>query len=116
MKHFLFQAKAIADETRARILLLLQGEELCLCQLIALLDLAPSTVSRHMSILVHADLVLSRKEGRWKYYRLNDATKEAALAWVLKSLTGSALAAEDRKQLTAVLAQDKKELCDRYGC
>ncbi|HOD94923.1 MAG TPA: metalloregulator ArsR/SmtB family transcription factor [Candidatus Hydrogenedentes bacterium] len=120
MKIFMMQAKAIADETRARILLLLAEEELCLCQLIALLDLAPSTVSRHMSILVQADLVLSRKEGRWKFYRLPDKRPDDLAAellhWVSRSLKSADIVKKDKKQLVWVLKQDKKELCDRYCC
>ncbi|NLN92981.1 MAG: winged helix-turn-helix transcriptional regulator [Candidatus Hydrogenedens sp.] len=115
MKNFILQAKAVADESRARILMLLREEELCLCQLITLLDLAPSTVSRHMSMLVLADLVHARKEGRWKYYRLADAEPDTALSWVLDSLAESESVAHDQKRLQEVLAQDKKELCDRYG-
>lgn len=115
MKTFILQAKAVADESRARILMLLREEELCLCQLITLLDLAPSTVSRHMSMLVMADLVHARKEGRWKYYRLADTESNAALSWVLDSLSESDATAQDQKRLKQVLAQDKKDLCDRYG-
>jgi ArsR family transcriptional regulator, arsenate/arsenite/antimonite-responsive transcriptional repressor len=59
--------KALADETRLRALCALRGGELCVCQLIALLELAPSTVSKHLSILRAARLVESRKEGRWIY-------------------------------------------------
>jgi ArsR family transcriptional regulator len=48
----------------------LRSGELCVCQLIKLLKLAPSTVSKHMSILKQAGLVESRKDSRWVYYRL----------------------------------------------
>jgi DNA-binding transcriptional ArsR family regulator len=44
--------------------------ELCVCQIIELLGLVPSTVSKHMSILKQAGLVENRKEARWMYYRL----------------------------------------------
>ena len=62
--------KALGDENRLRTLYALKRGELCVCQLIALLDLAPSTVSKHLSILRSAGLADSRKEGRWMYYRL----------------------------------------------
>ena len=52
--------KALADENRLRALRALQGGELCVCRLIALLELAPSTVSKHLSILRAARLVESR--------------------------------------------------------
>jgi ArsR family transcriptional regulator len=62
--------KALADLQRLRILMLLRQGELCVCQIIAVLGLAPSTVSKHLSLLSEADLVVCRKEGRWAHYRL----------------------------------------------
>ena len=85
--------KALADENRIRILGALRFHELCVCQLIELLGLAPSTVSKHLSILRNARLVDSRKQGRWMYYRLSgddvpDLVTEA-LTWILSSLAES---------------------------
>ncbi len=62
--------KALADENRVRILTALRPKELCVCQIVELLGLAPSTVSKHMAILKQARLVDSRKESRWMFYRL----------------------------------------------
>lgn len=65
MFNFINITKALAEENRVRILLALEGRELCVCQIFELLDLAPSTVSKHLSILRQARLVEGRKEGRW---------------------------------------------------
>ena len=73
MRNLLAVLKALADETRVRALMALRRRELCVCQLVELLGLAPSTVSKHMSILKQARLVESRKEGRWMFYRLAQA-------------------------------------------
>ncbi len=54
MHSFMAITKALADENRIRILLALDGRELCVCQIIELLGLAPSTVSKHMSVLSQA--------------------------------------------------------------
>lgn len=64
--------EACADETRRRILLLLltQGE-LCVCDLLGVLELPQPKVSRHLAVLREADLVASRKRGTWVHYRLN---------------------------------------------
>ena len=70
MREVIAVTKALADRSRMRALLALRQQELCVCQLIELLDLAPSTVSKHMSVLHQARLVESRKEGRWVHYRL----------------------------------------------
>ena len=70
MKEFMGVAKALADDNRTRALMCLRDGELCVCQIIELLQLAPSTVSKHLDILHRAGLIESRKEGRWIYYRL----------------------------------------------
>jgi len=49
-------AKAFSDENRVRALMMLCNGELCVCQLIEMLGLAPSTVSKHMTILYQAGL------------------------------------------------------------
>ena len=62
--------KALSDETRLRILALLRGGELCVCDLMAILDLPQSTVSRHLAYLRNAGLVDDRRQGVWMFYRL----------------------------------------------
>ncbi|NCC51230.1 MAG: ArsR family transcriptional regulator [Spartobacteria bacterium] len=62
--------KALAEPVRLRAWYALREGELCVCQLITVLGLAPSTVSKHLSILHQAGLVQSRQAGKWVYYRL----------------------------------------------
>ena len=69
MRDLMAVIKALADENRVRVLLAVQGRELCVCQIVELLGLAPSTVSKHLSILHQARLLESRKDGRWMFYR-----------------------------------------------
>ncbi len=64
--------KALADETRLRILALLLTGELCVCEIIAALELPQSTISRHLAYLRKSRWVLGRRQGIWMYYRLND--------------------------------------------
>ena len=64
--------KALAHPVRLRILAMLRGGELCLCQMTAVLDLAASTVSAHLGDLKRAGLVEERKDGRWVFHRLAD--------------------------------------------
>jgi len=115
---FLNIAKALSDENRIRALMMLSHGELCVCQLIEMLGLAPSTVSKHMSILRQARLVEARKEGRWMYYRLpeEDARKEAigAIKWVRESLSADKRIRADARQLRRVCKMDKEKLCARY--
>jgi ArsR family transcriptional regulator len=82
---------AFADPTRLRLLNLLSGPaELCVCELMELLDAPQSTVSRHLSVLKRAGLVVSRARGKWEYYAL--ASPEAALPKRLLSCVASCLA------------------------
>ncbi|MHC4198059.1 MAG: ArsR/SmtB family transcription factor [Planctomycetota bacterium] len=63
--------KALSDETRLRILrLLAKGGELCVCDLVAALDITQSKASRHLIYLKHVGLVKDRREGLWSYYSL----------------------------------------------
>jgi len=62
--------KALASPLRVRALGALKGRELCLCELVELFGTAPSTMSKHMSLLAAVDLVRSRRDGRWTYYSL----------------------------------------------
>ena len=82
--------KALDNENRLRILRSLREGELCLCQVIEVLQLAPSTVSKHMDLLRQAGLVEMRKEGRWHHYRLAGRTAppaaREAIRWVLRAL------------------------------
>jgi ArsR family transcriptional regulator len=112
MNEFLRIAKALSDETRVRALLSLSGGELCLCQVVDLLGLSPSTVSKHMSVLRDAGLVASRREGRWIHYRLSGNTPpaRAALRWVRQSLDGERIVAEDAKRVGRIRGRDKSEV------
>jgi ArsR family transcriptional regulator len=65
--------RALSDRTRLRILNLLQGGELCVCQLVDVLDVPQPTASRHLSYLRKAGLVVARKDGLWMHYRLAPA-------------------------------------------
>ena len=62
--------RALADETRLRILNLLQEHELCVCQIVEVLDLGQSKVSRHLANLRNAGLVNDRRDATWMYYTL----------------------------------------------
>jgi len=85
MKTLVRMIKALADENRLRIALMLKGRELCVCQITAALKLAPSTVSKHISLLEQAGLVETRKKGRWVHCRLPDkpvSEAESLLVWL----------------------------------
>ena len=112
--------KALSDPSRVRILLALRRRELCVCQITELFGFAPSTMSKHLSILHQAGLILSRKAERWVYYRLPDkpvpAAVREALDWVHKSLAKTDEALADAKRLKRIMKMDLAEICRRQKC
>ncbi len=109
--------KALADETRLRALCALRGGELCVCQLIALLELAPSTVSKHLSVLRSARLVDSRKDGRWMYYRLSREFRTPAtgklMALLFEDIERTDRITDDRKRMKSIAGESMDSLCRR---
>ncbi|HBF33361.1 TPA: transcriptional regulator [Candidatus Sumerlaeota bacterium] len=118
MRRFLDITKALSDESRVRALLALRDGELCVCQLIELLGSAPSTISKHMTVLEQAGLVECRKDGRWRFYRLPGLsaadTVKGAYEWLALSLGKSPQATEDRKRLKEILRRKKEDISECY--
>jgi ArsR family transcriptional regulator len=109
-------ARALADPTRLRVVHALSRGELCVCQITELAGLAPSTVSRHMSLLSGAGLVASRKEGRWVYYRLPEQPgppAAGALCWALEAFGATEQARSDARGLKRIMRCDPEQLCRR---
>ncbi|MBI4024871.1 MAG: winged helix-turn-helix transcriptional regulator [Verrucomicrobia bacterium] len=117
MKEPLTIAKALADASRLKSLFCLREGELCLCQIVILLGLAPATVSKHMAILYQAGLVETRKSGRWVYYRLPKASSpcaRGALSWIARSLPKGKTQIVDEKKLRKVRGTPQVALCRYY--
>ncbi|MBX3352339.1 MAG: winged helix-turn-helix transcriptional regulator [Phycisphaeraceae bacterium] len=108
--------KALSDDTRVRLLVACREGEVCVCQLTALVELAPSTVSKHLQILRDAGLLLSRKDGRWMHYRWpsraerSDATSDA-LRLVASAADREGVFRDDSQKLKAICAIDAEDLC-----
>jgi ArsR family transcriptional regulator len=63
--------KALGDETRLKMIGLLSHGELCVCDLMEVLELPQSTTSRHLAYLKNSLWVVGRRKGKWMYYKLN---------------------------------------------
>lgn len=115
MLELMLLIKAMADENRVRALFALREQTLCVCQLVELLELAPSTVSKHMSILKQVRLVEGHKEGRWMFYRLAGekapATVCDAIEWLFQAASDNEIIVQDRHRLSDILKLDREELC-----
>lgn len=117
MESVLQITKALSDRQRVRILMLLQGRELCVCQIISVFDLAPSTISKHLAMLSSAGLVRHRKDGRWAYYRVRGGSSGvmagSALQWVVESLRRDKVIEEDARKISKILKCDPEVLCQQ---
>jgi arsenate reductase/ArsR family transcriptional regulator len=104
--------KALGHPVRLRLVAMMRGGELCVCQMTAVLGLAASTVSAHLSDLKRAGLVEDRKDGRWVLHRLSqDPTAASHLEPVWKSVAGDPQIEEDARVLRELRRVPVEELC-----
>jgi DNA-binding transcriptional ArsR family regulator len=104
--------KALGHPVRLRIVAMLRAGELCVCQMTAVLDLAASTVSAHLTDLKRAGLVEERKDGRWVLHRLaEDAAAAAHLEPVWRSIARDPQVEADARLLRELRRVPVEELC-----
>ncbi len=101
--------KALSDETRIRILKLLEGGELCVCEIVAALKTSQPKASFHLGVLRDAGLIKDRKEGRWTHYRIDDSDmfRRFLLLSVLEKAAGDAVE-RDRANLEAFMGSERR--------
>ena len=114
MKKIAQTFKALSDETRLRILALLTTGEMCVCDLMTILDLPQSTESRHLAYLRNAGLVEDRRQGVWMYYRLIDDTDFSRDLHSLleRHLADNIQTLRDRETLTAFRSGKSPACCE----
>ncbi|MBN2468897.1 MAG: metalloregulator ArsR/SmtB family transcription factor [Deltaproteobacteria bacterium] len=95
--------QALSDETRLRVMKLLQERELCVCELIQVLEMSQPRISRHLSVLKNAGLVNDRREGKWVYYSLKKGAENDDVKPILETIS---LVAND----DSVVRNDNKNL------
>lgn len=100
MQELLSIFKALSDETRLRILKLLEHGELCVCDIVAALDIIQPKVSFHLGVLKDAGLIKDRKQGKWIHYRIDDSDmfKRFLVLSVLEKVSENEVI-EDQKRL-----------------
>ena len=99
--------KALADDTRLRILALLAAGEVCVCHIHGALDVPQPTVSRHLAYLRKAGLVVARREGLWMHYRLELPDAPAAVRVLkasLEAVHATSGITTDRRKLSGLVA------------
>ncbi|HEY7510975.1 MAG TPA: metalloregulator ArsR/SmtB family transcription factor [Vicinamibacteria bacterium] len=104
--------KALAHPVRLRLLAMLRGGELCVCQMTAVTGLAASTVSAHLSDLKSAGLLVERKEGRWVSYAWStDGDARRVSAELQTRLVGDPQVAADARLVRDLRKVEVEELC-----
>jgi ArsR family transcriptional regulator len=103
--------KALSDTTRLRVLKLLERGELCVCDIVASVQMSQPKVSFHLNALKETGFVKDRKEGRWIYYRLDetDIFRRFLILSVLERLPEDAIS-EDTLRLKAFLKEKKAKI------
>ena len=76
--------KALSDETRLRIYLLLLQSELCVCELVNILNMEQSRISHSLRILKEAELINNQRSGKWMIYSMNQNLKKNKIIQGLK--------------------------------
>jgi ArsR family transcriptional regulator len=117
MRDYEIVFKAAADPTRARILKVLEGGEMCVCQVIAILSLGQSTVSKHLFLLRAAGLIKDRRDRKWVHYSLNRGSDSPYAARLLRNLRSwlndDPVIVNDRERADLARAIGPMAICER---
>jgi ArsR family transcriptional regulator len=103
MQELIKATKALADETRLRILNILLERECCVCEVMQALDISQSRASRNLGILEDAGFLTARRDGLWIVYSVDWQTANSHAASLAKLLKDSPISDE-------LTAQDKARL------
>jgi len=102
--------KALSEETRLRIIKLLEHGELCVCDIVASLDMIQPKVSFHLAVLKEAGLIKDRKQGKWTHYSIDDSDmfRRFLLLSAMERISAEAVA-KDRQRLADFLERKNQK-------
>jgi len=102
--------KALSDETRLKLLALLENGELCVCEIVSILKMSQPKVSFHLNILKDAGLVKMRKEGTRIFYSLDDSDlfKRFLILFIVEKIKNEAFVFNFTQKRREVLYGNKK--------
>lgn len=104
--------KALGDETRIRMLGLLRHGELCVCDIMAVLQLPQSTASRHLAYLRNSNWVTATRRGKWMYYALSIAPHDEMIcSCVINYLSSLPQLQEDYIKMASHLKEKNGQAC-----
>ena len=106
--------KSLSDSNRLRILKMLQVKPLCVCEITDVLQLATSTVSKHLSILKETGFIIEEKDGKWVNYMINSQPDDPRISSIISTLdfwiADDQLIISDKQRVQKV---DRNEVCLR---
>ncbi len=105
MEGYIELFKALSDETRLKLIVLLYKREFCVCQIEAALGISQTKASRHLAILRRAGLLKARRNGLWVYYTL-DVPDDKFEAGLFENLSDSL-----STELISMVDRAKKKVC-----
>jgi ArsR family transcriptional regulator len=114
--------KALSDETRLRILKLLEKGELCVCDIVASLDMIQPKVSFHLGVLKDAGLIKDRKQGKWIHYSIDDLDmfRRFLLLSTFERITKESLSGDNERLRKFLQSKNQKsnvvQLTNRKNC
>ena len=107
--------KTLSDPNRLRILKMLQTKSLCVCEITDILNLATSTVSKHLSILRDTGFIIEEKEGKWVNYMINPRPSDKRISSILSTLdfwiSDDNLIISDKQKIQKV---DRVTVCSKF--
>jgi len=122
MENVLTIFKALSEETRLRIIKLLEHGELCVCDIVTALDLIQPKVSFHLAVLKEAGFIKDRKQGKWVHYKIDDSDifRRFLILSTLERISTETVV-EDRNRLANFLKEKNQKanvvpMCDRTAC
>jgi ArsR family transcriptional regulator len=111
--------RALADQTRLRILALLASGEVCVCNIHGALGVPQPTASRHLAYLRKSGLVATRRDGLWVHYRLampDDPAMASVLRAAVEAVTNTRGLGADRKRLSGLTSIPVRVLEESATC
>ncbi|MCX5810330.1 MAG: metalloregulator ArsR/SmtB family transcription factor [Proteobacteria bacterium] len=104
--------KALSEDMRLRVVMLLTHGEICVCDLMAIFGESQSKVSRHLAYLKHSGLVKSKRVGTWMHYSLKeplDSTIDAQVTFMKQQLSQLPVFLRDEEKMQDI---KKQKLCE----
>ncbi|MCK5198138.1 MAG: winged helix-turn-helix transcriptional regulator [Spirochaetales bacterium] len=110
MEKVIQKFKAMGDENRFRILMLLLRRPLCVCELLEVLDIKGGTLSAHLKVLKNAGLINQKKDGRWIVYSISSEKNKVFLNEIEKGLEDNKRIQNDR----TIIGRISRDICSRH--